>query len=371
MFPKYIYELKDYYLSGTHRNCNMVSAESTGVTFPHAQNKSINYANAIKAIAENAPLFIHRDTKIVGSATYREASQHIVPILNIGSVSHTTIDFRTVTEKGTDYLKNRIISCLTENPSFSCKEHIASQSDKRAFWEAQLICIEALEIWHKRYTEKLREEKREDILSYFENIPKKGAENFKEAVQSLFFVFAFVRLCGNWPGIGRIDEILYPYYKKDLEEGKITYKEAREFLANMWVCGCEWAWGYDTDKFTAGSGDAQHYQNIVIGGCDRQGKDITNDITYMVLDIAGELSISDYPISVRLSRNTPEKLHRKTAEVIKKGGGIVACYNEAAVIEALIKFGYTEEEARSFANDGCWEAIIPGKTNFIYTPFDT
>jgi pyruvate-formate lyase len=90
-----------------------------------------------------------------------------------------------------------------------------------------------------------------------------------------------------------------------------------------------------------------------------------------VLDVVEELHISDFPIAVRVNSRTPEKLLRRIAEVQRHGGGIVALYNEDVVIDALHKFGYPIEEARRFANDGCWEAIIPGKTNFIYSPFDT
>jgi formate C-acetyltransferase len=90
-----------------------------------------------------------------------------------------------------------------------------------------------------------------------------------------------------------------------------------------------------------------------------------------VLDVVEELHISDFPIAVRVNRHTPEKLLRRMAEVQRHGGGIVALYNEEVVIDALHKFGYPLAEARRFANDGCWEAIIPGRTNFIYSPFDT
>ena len=350
-------------LSGKHRVKNMIWAKDTGITSPKDANPYINYANAIMTIAKEARVIIPKNTNIVGSTTYLEATNHLVPFLDYSSVSHTTIDFRVVVEKGTLYLKNRIEAKLTETLSSKCTESIA-------FWKAELMCIEALELWHNRYLEELRRLGRDDIVSYFENVPMKPASSFKEAVQSLYFTFAFVRLCGNWPGLGRIDEFLYPYYKKDFEQGAITYEEAREFLANMWVCGCEWAFGYDLDSFTPGSGDAQHYQNVVLAGIDKDGAPVTNPITYMILDIVSELSISDFPISVRLNKKTPEKLHRKVAEVIKKGGGIVACYNEEVIIEALIRFGYSQEEARSFANDGCWETIIPGKTCFSYMPFD-
>jgi formate C-acetyltransferase len=175
-----------------------------------------------------------------------------------------------------------------------------------------------------------------------------------------------MRLCGNWPGIGRIDHLLGDYLKKDLKNGSITLDEAREILAHIFIKGCEWVNGQ-----YIGSGDAQHYQNILLGGIDEDGKEITNEVSYLVLDILEELGISDFPTTVRVNKNTDGKFLRRVAEVMRYGGGTLAVYNEDLVIKALVNDGYPEREARKFANDGCWEVQIPGKTYFTYMPFDS
>jgi len=238
------------------------------------------------------------------------------------------------------------------------------------------LCLDAAAIWHQRYMDALDAlaadadgEERENYLAVrdaLRNVPENPPETFHEAVQSLWFMYAFQRLMGNWSGIGRIDEILGPYLERDLAEGRITLDEAREVLAHFWIKGCEWIGAFDT----RGSGDAQHYQNIVLSGVNAEGKDVTNAVTYLVLDVVEELHISDFPIAVRLNSHTSEKLLRRMAEVQRHGGGIVAMYNEETVIDGLIKFGYALEDARGFANDGCWEVIIPGRTTFSYVPFD-
>ena len=198
------------------------------------------------------------------------------------------------------------------------------------------------------------------------NVPFEPAKNFYEAVQSIWFTFAFVRLCGNWPGIGRIDWLLGDYLEKDLADGTLTLDEAREILAHFFIKGCEWIRGEE-----CGSGDAQHYQNIVLGGIDEDGKDTTNQVTYLVLDILEELGISDFPTTVRINKNTDNKLLKRVAEVIRLGGGVIAVYNEDLIIESLVEYGYGLKDARKFANDGCWEVQIPGKTFFMYIPFDS
>ncbi|MCX6377526.1 MAG: hypothetical protein NTU88_16075 [Armatimonadetes bacterium] len=207
----------------------------------------------------------------------------------------------------------------------------------------------------------------ERVLRNLRSVPENPPISFAEAVQSLWFMYAFQRLCGNWSAIGRIDVLLRPYLEHDLERGITTLDQAREDLAHFWIKGTEWIGGAESYW----GGDAQHYQNIVLAGVDAEGKEVTNEVTYLALDVVEELHISDFTIAVRLNRHTPEKLLRRMAEVQRHGGGIVAVYNEEVVIEALRKFGYPLEEARNFANDGCWEALIPGKTNFIYSPFDT
>ncbi|MBN2308171.1 MAG: hypothetical protein JXR94_04325 [Candidatus Hydrogenedentes bacterium] len=244
------------------------------------------------------------------------------------------------------------------------------------FLRAMLGCLDAADIWHRRYMALLDErmagsagEERDTYLRVREtlrNVPENPATTFAEAVQSLWFMYAFQRLMGNWSGIGRIDEMLGPYLERDLAAARITLDEARELLAHFWIKGCEWIGAFDT----RGSGDAQHYQNIVLSGIDARGNDVTNAVTYLVLDVVEELHISDFPIAVRLNSNTPKKLLRRIAEVQRLGGGIVALYNEEVAIDGLVRFGYPLEEARCFANDGCWEVLIPGKTAFSYGPFD-
>lgn len=331
-------------------------------------SEEMKCACAIKFIAERAPLRVLTGERIVGSATFSEAVGHAVPIYNKGSVSHTTLGFDKVLHFGYKGIRKEIDDRLTRD-----------DLDEKGIdlLNAMKLCLDAANRWHARHISHLRrliskssgEEKigYQRVLRNLINVPDNPPTSFAEAVQSLWFAYAFQRLCGNWSGIGRIDEMLGPYLRRDLEQGRTTLDEAREDLAHFWIKGTEWIGG-------AGGywgGDAQHYQNIVLAGIDAEGREVTNEVTYLVLDVVEELHISDYPIAVRLSRRTPERLLKRIAEVQRHGGGIVAVYNEEIVIAALVKFGYPLEEARRFANDGCWEALIPGKTSFIYSPQDS
>ena len=324
------------------------------------------YDAAVLQIAERAPIRICSGEKISGAATLGLAISHFVPATFQGqpvvqSVSHLTLGFEDAVKQGLNAYQNEIEErCWDKSLS-------VEQTD---FLKSLQNCIDAVRIWRARYLGELTKRMDEDenykkTVFHLRQVPFGPPRSFHEAVQSLWFLFAFERLCGNWPGLGRIDLLLGDYLKKDLAEGILTLEDAREILAHFFIKGCEWITGESN-----GSGDAQHYQNIVLSGIDENGVDVTNEVTYLVLDIIEELGISDFPVAVRMNRHTPEKLLRRMAEVIRHGGGIVAVYNEELVMQSLTEFGYSLQEARQFANDGCWEVQVPGKTYFSYKPFD-
>ncbi|MCE5278841.1 MAG: pyruvate formate lyase family protein [Planctomycetaceae bacterium] len=337
-----------------------------------AASDEIKFAHSVKMIAEQAPLRIVPGEKVVGSATLQAATCHQLPVLvdgkaAFGSTSHTTLGFERLLQVGYDGLRRQIAQRLARG----------DVDDKgRDFLAALNVCLDAAAIWHRRYMDLLNEriagssgaqretyQQTADALAAVAGSPP---ANFRQAVQVLWLAFAFQRLCGNWPGIGRIDKMLGPFLSRDLAAGRMTLDEARELLAHFWIKGCDWVGAHAGP----GSGDAQYYQNIVLGGVDEAGREILNDVTYLVLDVVEELGINEFPIAVRVRTGSPEPLLRRIAQVQRLGGGIVAVYNDAQIIQSLVDFGYRPEEARDFANDGCWEILVPGKTNFGYCPFD-
>ncbi len=320
------------------------------------------YDLCIREIATQAPIRICPNEKLSGAATLGMAIGHQVPATYQGkspfsSVSHLTIDFQKVLSCGIDQMESDILQRSTD-PGLSLRQ--------KAFLHSARQSILSMRLWHKRYSDALasRPEYRQNLRNLTQ-VPFRPARNFHEAVQSVWFVFSFVRLCGNWPGIGRIDELLGGYLKQDIENGILTLDQAREILAHFFIKGCEWITGEPCR-----SGDAQHYQNIVLSGQDEAGQEITNEVTYLVLDILEELNISDFPTTVRLNSHSDEKLLRRIADVMKHGGGVLAIYNEEKILESMTAHGYPLSEARKFANDGCWEVQVPGKTYFSYVPFD-
>lgn len=319
------------------------------------------YDAAIRRIAEEAPLRFADGELVCGAATLGIAIRHKIPATWQGqpvfwSISHLTIDFETVLKKGVKHIRKEAEAALIRYRG----------TEREPFVQSCLSCLDSFAIWHRRYLSVLAARPGwEAQAKNLSRVPWEPAESFYEAVQSIWFVFAFVRLCGNWPGIGRIDWLLGDYLKRDLASGLLSLDEAREILAHFFIKGCEWVAGGHY-----GSGDAQHYQNILLGGVDEEGNEVTNEVTYLVLDVLEELGISDFPTTVRLNQKSDERLVRRVAEVMRYGGGILAVYNEDLIIDSLCRYGYPLREARKFANDGCWEVQIPGKTYFTYVPFD-
>ena len=326
---------------------------------PHLEQ----YDLAIAEIAAKAPIRICENERISGAATLGDAISHQIPARvgdmergYLSSVSHLTIDFETVLKEGVNGIRRKAEASLLKFRG----------TDREPFLVSCLHCLDAMRVWHQRYLKEL--DAMPSFRANYENllhVPFEPANSFYEAVQSLWFTFAFVRLCGNWPGIGRIDWLLGDYLRKDLDAGVLTIDEAREILAHFFIKGCEWICGGNY-----GSGDAQHYQNLVLSGVDACGNDVTNEVTYLVLDIIEELGISDFPTTVRISKRSDTKLLRRVAEVIRLGGGVLALYNEDLILKSLVDYGYAPDEAAKFANDGCWEIQIPGRTFFCYFPFD-
>ena len=329
--------------------------------------------------AEKSSIDILPEERLAGSASNIQALRHSIPgyqqVVRGGrgySISHTTVDFGDAVRKGLKGLEMEI------------RDRMKNDGDPhhQNFFNGLLDVIKAMRIWTKRYRDAYLEmlnsseyEKYETnfraIIARLEHVPENPPETFAEAIQSFWSFFEFQRLCGNWSGLGRFDEILGPYLSDDLKKGIITLDEARELIAHFWIKGTEWCFGLrkETNR-TPGSGDAQNYQNIILGGIDREGKQIENEVTFLVLDVIEELHISDYPVTVRLNAGTSEKLLRRIAEVQLLGGGIVSVYNEPQILRNLKDMGIPEADARTFTNDGCWEIILPGQTWFIYSTQD-
>ena len=209
-------------------------------------NNYQKYDAIIRKIAAEAPVRFCEGELLCGSATLRDAINHVVPAVFQGktvfpSMSHVTLGFDRILREGLDSYQQRIEERLER----AAKERDAKKLD---FLHSLLEVINSIHIWHGRYMSALSEklaaartaEQRtyyEDLLRNLERVPFQPPASFREALQALWFLFAFVRLCGNWPGIGRIDQMLGQFLEKDLQTGAISEAFARELTAHFFIKG--------------------------------------------------------------------------------------------------------------------------------------
>ena len=316
------------------------------------------YDLLISKIAREAPVRVIPGEMLAGSATLKAASRQLIPVMYedgemiMPGLSHTTLGFDRVLREGIDRYEQRVRERLRQECT----------PKQREFLLSLLHVIDAMHVWHVRYMESISDPEEREALK---NVPFQPARSFREGLQSLWFTFAFTRLMGCWPGIGKVDRMLEKLYQADKASGRINEDQARELLAHFFIKGCEWV-----TLDVCGSGDGQHYQNIVLAGLDAEGRETAGDVTRLILEVVEELPIGDYPIAVRMRPDSPAWLTELVARVMRHGSGVCSLYNENLVIRSLEEYHYPHEEAVEFANDGCWEVQIPGKTRFRYKPMD-
>ena len=227
------------------------------------------------------------------------------------------------------------------------------------FWKAGLAVCDAGIALGRRYAElaaKLAGETTDpDQKARFEqmaaacaNVPARGAKTLFEAVQS--FWLAHILTCGedgiNANSIGRLDQILQPYFKADRKAGRTTEAAALELMEEL---ALKLYLDYEV-------------QAICLGGVDARGKNAVNTMTHLILDSARNVGfVRD--ISVRLHKESPPDLVRKCAEMIAQGGGIPFFFNDDCFLKALNDRGIPLKDARDYAPIGCIELTIPGKAN--------
>jgi pyruvate formate-lyase/glycerol dehydratase family glycyl radical enzyme len=191
-------------------------------------------------------------------------------------------------------------------------------------------------------------------------VPGKPARTFREAVQSFWFIWAMIA-SGTTPG-GRFDQFMYPFYRADREDGRITDDEVLELLEclRIKVMQLNFVGGGKLQR-QKWAGMAR-WHNWVIGGVMPDGGDATNELSYLILEAARDCQTPHHTITVRVHDETPEDLMLKALEVVKTGIGMPAFVGDKSYIEYLVGQGVPLRDARDYALAGCLDVNIPGKS---------
>ena len=228
-----------------------------------------------------------------------------------------------------------------------------------------------------RTAEEKRKAELEKIAEICDWVPENPARTFWEALQTMWICFVFIRLDTHSFGIspGRVDQYLYPYYKKDIEDGILTREEAIELLECYRVCMTAKRGHMPADevllkKGRPGFGQANmEFLNCTLGGQTPDGKDATNELSYLWLEAAGRTRTPHPTLSVRVHENMNEDFAMKAAELCREGLGYPAWFGDDTSIQYLLDMGATLEEARDYALSGCLLHVVPNKTGSMFPHF--
>lgn len=254
----------------------------------------------------------------------------------------------------------------------SAKKKLEEHS-KNNFYKASVISLEAARGYILRHAEIIKsmlicekEEARKNELNEILKITIKVAndrpDSFYEAVQLFWYISLIFQHESNASSIspGRFDQYMYPYFRKSLEEG-INSEFMKEVLRALYI-------KFNTIVALRSTESAKYFAGfpigytIVLGGVDEMGRDVTNELSYIMLDILGEIKLPQPNLSIRVSEKSPREFLMKAAEIIRIGTGMPQVFNDEANIMAYVNRGVSLKHARNYAVVGCVELSIPGKT---------
>ena len=284
-------------------------------------------------------------------------------------VGHVTVKYWEVLETGFEGIMEKaqkeLDGCSVGDGNYAKKSH---------FLEAVILSCKAVIDYAGRYA-KLAQEmaaqtsdpvRKQELFVIAENcsrVPAKGAQNFYEACQSFWFVQQLLQMESSGHSIspGRFDQYMYPYYKKDMEAGTITREFAQELMDCIWVKLNDLNKCRDAASAEGFAGYSL-FQNLIAGGQNKEGEDVTNDLSVMCIQASMHVHLPAPSLSVRVWNGSPHELLMKAADLTRTGIGLPAYYNDEVIIPALQNRGLSLEDAREYNIIGCVEPQKAGKT---------
>ena len=284
-------------------------------------------------------------------------------------VGHVTVQYDKVLAIGYRGLIQEMEAELDK-----CSPGDADYCTKSQFLKAAILSCEAVIRYARRYAELAEKEgaacrdsaRKQELLQIAANcarVPEYGASTFHEACQSFWFVQQLIQLESSGHSIspGRFDQYMYPYYKKDLEAGKLSREFAQELIDCIWVKLNDLNKCRDAASAEGFAGYSL-FQNLIVGGQDKEGLDVTNDLSFMCISASKHVFLPQPSLSIRVWNKSPHDLLMKAADLTRTGIGLPAYYNDEVIIPSLLSRGLTLEDAREYNIIGCVEPQKAGKT---------
>ena len=284
-------------------------------------------------------------------------------------VGHVTVKYEEVLAIGYEGIIAKAQKELDE-----CNVGDGDYAKKSRFLEAVIMSCQAVIDYAHRYAE-LAEQmayqcqdptRKQELLQIASNctrVPAKGARNFYEACQSFWFVQQLIQMESSGHSIspGRFDQYMYPYYKSDMEAGNLTREFAQELMDCIWVKLNDLNKCRDAASAEGFAGYSL-FQNLIAGGQNKDGEDVTNDLSFMCIQASMHVHLPAPSLSVRVWNGSPHEFLIKAAELTRTGIGLPAYYNDEVIIPALQNRGLSLADAREYNIIGCVEPQKAGKT---------
>jgi formate C-acetyltransferase len=247
-----------------------------------------------------------------------------------------------------------------------------ANEEQKEFYECVIIVLDGVIHFMQRYHDYIMnmlddvndeyKESLENVAHICMNLSKRAPTTFHEAVQSLWFLFVVLHMESNASSFspGRMDQYMYPFYQKDIEEGRISQQDALEILECLWL-------KFNQIVYLRNQNSAKYFAgfpigfNIAIGGVDENGNDTYNDLSLLLLKAQYHLGLPQPNLSVRLNKNSSHELMQEAIKVVAKGSGMPQFFNDEAIINTMINdLDIDEKDARNYAIVGCVELTTHG-----------
>jgi formate C-acetyltransferase len=250
---------------------------------------------------------------------------------------------------------------------------------KHQLYLGMLDALVGLSNWIRRYevlarsqaiacTEETRKAELEEIARTCAAIAENAPTNFRQALQLTCFVQLALQIESNGHSVslGRMDQYLYPFYRRDTLSGCITSEQVKELLSCTWLklLAVKKVRSWSHTRFSAGG---PLYQNVTIGGVMQDGKDAVNELSFLILKSVGDMKLTQPNLSVRYHKGMSDEFLKAAIEVIREGFGMPAFNNDEIVIPGMLKLGVSLEDARDYSAIGCIEVAVPGKWGYRTT----
>ncbi|MCG8402614.1 MAG: glycyl radical protein [Firmicutes bacterium] len=255
--------------------------------------------------------------------------------------------------------------------------------DKREELKAMGISARALITFAERHAAKAKEMAQnepdaarkgelEHIAGICSRVPAHAPATFWEALQYYWFVhLGVITELNTWDAFspGRLDQHLYPFYKREVAEGSLAPEQARELLQCFWIKFNNQPAPPKVGVTAEESGTYTDFANINTGGMRPDGSDGVNEVTYLVLDVIDEMCLLQPSSNIQLSKKNPDRFLKRALRIVRRGWGQPSIFNADAIVQELVRQGKTVEDARRGGASGCVEAGAFGKESYILTGY--